>query len=465
MVFLTWIGGALWPESLTREQRRRPAWRWFVHLVFLGTVTALLAYVTHILDLELALQSPWPALHRLWLPCLFLLMYAALWPLFWLAKLLASDGRAGRFPDIDDAWTEGLATLRAARISLRDTPVYLVLGRPAGSERRLFQAAGMQLVVPEAPERKESPLHIHAHRQGIYITSAGASLLGRQASHLQEAAINHHDAEETQRETDEEAHVGSHEMMELYAARLHHLCRLIAQARSPYCPIHGILVLVPLAATNDAREAQQTARLCQADLQVAREGLRVDCPIYVMVCDLEKSPGFGELVEALAGRRQQALACRFPLVPDLAASEVPGLVADGIKWLLQAHLPTRVYPCLRLESDKKADRGAGNQWLIRFLAQMHGRANRLARLVTRSLYSQERRPMLGGVYLAGTGADPQRGQGFAAEAFQDLARTANFVSWVPDALAEESHYRRLSRAVVAVAALLSAMLITGNLIR
>src|SRR5262249_61409054 len=62
-------------------------------------------------------------------------------------------------------------------------PLFLVLGQPEGSEQALFQASGLSWQVshalPSAP-----PIRVRANRDGIYVTCAGASLLGRQAATL-----------------------------------------------------------------------------------------------------------------------------------------------------------------------------------------------------------------------------------------------------------------------------------------
>ena len=50
--------------------------------------------------------------------------------------------------------------------------------------------------------------------------------------------------------------------------------------------------------------------------------------------------------------------------------------------------------------------------------------------------------MLGGCYLAGTGRDPGREQGFIAGVFRQLIENQNYVAWTPEALDEEADYRR-----------------------
>ena len=62
---------------------------------------------------------------------------------------------------------------------------------------------------------------------------------------------------------------------------------LAVTARQPYCPLNGLLVLVPLAATDSDDDAQNTAECLQRDLQTLRAVLKVDCPQFALLCDLE----------------------------------------------------------------------------------------------------------------------------------------------------------------------------------
>src|SRR5262249_46582605 len=85
------------------------------------------------------------------------------------------------------------------------------------------------------------------------------------------------------------------EEIERHLARLNYLCEKIAQTRRPYCPLNGILLLVPWAATESEAVAHPVGHLCQRDLEVIRTVLRVHCPVFALVCDLEREMGFREL--------------------------------------------------------------------------------------------------------------------------------------------------------------------------
>src|SRR5688572_25576975 len=84
-------------------------------IVLVVLITIGLWYVNHRYRLETELLSPFPELHPYWLPILFLLVLTGAL-LGWLFFKLLTDPRDGSFPDIDDAWAEGLAALNAAGI-------------------------------------------------------------------------------------------------------------------------------------------------------------------------------------------------------------------------------------------------------------------------------------------------------------------------------------------------------------
>src|SRR5262249_9473249 len=74
-------------------------------------------------------------------------------------------------------------------------------------------------------------------------------------------------------------------------ARLRHLCGLIVRDRRPFCPLNGILVLIPFAGTDRSENAQNVAEFCRRDLATVQEVFRTHCPIFTLICDMERCPG------------------------------------------------------------------------------------------------------------------------------------------------------------------------------
>ena len=164
-----------------------PVTRRVLHLLILAAILLLLGFINHSFGLDRYLRVPLAALSGLrevWLPILFLLCYSLCWLGWYLWKVLGPDQALSGFPDIDIAWEEAMRALEQADIDPTQVPLFLVLGRPAVGEKALFQASQISFQVRQAPNRIDSPLYVYASRDAVYLSCAGASLLGRQAAIL-----------------------------------------------------------------------------------------------------------------------------------------------------------------------------------------------------------------------------------------------------------------------------------------
>jgi hypothetical protein len=501
-----------------------PGLRWTVRLVLLAGVLAGLWYINNrVLDPHRFLAFGPPALHPFWLPILFVLFVLLSWLGWWLWQLLTPEPEGSDFPDIDAAWDDARAALNQAGIDLTEVPLFLILGRPAAPEEALIQAAQIPLTVKLAPRDPEAPLHVYGNRDGIYVICPGASLLGKQAALLagdgddpspettpapgyqaddgddpMNKTIAKEDVLKTvgkasplpeihaimtrAREADRDPNPAERQRMralsrkarpalmknaaevERLSARLGHLCRRIGRDRRPFCPANGILVLVPLAATDTEDDANQTGLACRRDLATARQALRVHCPTLALVCDLETAPGFGEFFDRFPEKqRQRRVGQRFPLVPAAEPAALPAMIDGGVKWICQALFPTWVYKFFRVEGPGREDAveaTRGNVQLYRLMNEMRERQRNLSRILTRGLLGEaDGPPLLGGCYVAATGRDPDREQAFAAGVFRRLLDEQNFVSWTAQALAEDADQERWTRIGYAVTGVFAALVV------
>ena len=467
-------------------------------------------FIGYLLGLDRYVRAPVEALREVWLPLLFVLVYILIWLGWTLWKLLGPDQLAADFPDIDKAWEEGVEALVQAGINLTDVPVYLVLGRPIGAEKALFNAAELKLQVKQVPRDSEAPLTVSANQDAVYVTCAGASLLGRYATLLAggSAAVL-----ESARSADEEARAESGpvggergdlatepkpatsvlvaeeeedepfpaspqarpsllkdtEELERQTARLRYLCQRIARDRRPFCPVNGSLLLVPLSATDGETAVKETSTLAQGDLTAAREALQVQAPIFVMVCDMERAAGFGDFLAFFPeGQRRRYLGQQFPLAPDLDASARVRMVEKGVQWVGSVLIPSLVYKSWGVEGPERGaveDVIARNVRLYRFLWDLRERQKRLGRILTRAVVMHTQgATMLGGCCFAATGRDRTREQGFAAAVFRLLNENQNFVAWTPEALAAESEYRRWTNFGYAALGILCAGLLALGIV-
>jgi type VI protein secretion system component VasK len=234
---------------------------------------------------------------------------------------------------------------------------------------------------------------------------------------------------------------------DLLGRRLQHLCRLIVRSRRPYCPINGILFLIPYAATETASEADEIGAICQRDRAAAREVLQVHCPAFAMICDVEEVPGFRTFIAHFPEeQREKVLGLDLPLIPVLDESAFAVMINGGVRWIDQVLIPTLVYRLWRVEEpDHKgtSDLLRENIQLYQVLSQLHQRRDRIVRALTRTLANETPGTALfGGCYLAATGRDASREQAFVVGVFRRLLENQNFVTWTAEALAEDADYRR-----------------------
>jgi IcmF-related N-terminal domain len=491
--------------------------RWTLHILLLVTVLIVLYLLNRPLGLPGLIPTTPRFIAELWLPILFLLIYVLAWAAWWLYKLLSADEEQSVFPDIDEAWGEAVEALGKAGVSLTDLPLFFVLGRPEAPEEDLFNAAQLQLVVRQTPSRA-APLHVYASRDAVYVTCAGASLTGKQASILAVEGLPHMDAASgggdefdpgktlTARAPAEQRvikmvaktvgrqatglerrvmrRLGGFKLpellkntseVELQTARLEHLCRLIVRDRRPYCPINGLLLLVPLGSTDTDLDAQQTGELMQRDLAAVQGTLKVDCPLFALVCDLETLPGFREFIVRLPVRdRERRLGQRFPLAPEIDGEQLLDYVDSSVQWVCGSLLRDWVFKLFRVETpgrDAPADVTAANANLYLLLDELRERQKRLGRVLRVAFARHANGPLrFGGCYLAGTGHDPDREQALVAGLFRRLIDHQNDVSWTDQAMKENESAERVAKmgygvlagAGLAVVVLLALVFLGGR---
>jgi hypothetical protein len=482
--------------------------RWTLHFLLLALVLVGLYFLQRETGLRSLLVGR--TIADYWLPLLALLVYFLSWVGWYILKLLQPDEAVGHFPDIDAAWEEAVGRLNQASIDLTDVPLFLVLGRPSGGEAALFQATQMPWAVENVPSRSDAPLHVWANRDAIFVTCAGASLSGRQAGILAGEAAGDPNAPveemntiganrsigmnsvgvadgfqevreimmQAQREgrtlTDEEKQrmdllmskggstgapkpgrarrarpklLTNLEEAANLSARLEHLCGRIARDRRPYCPLNGVLLLASYAATDADDDASQSGDVYRRDLATVRQGLRVLSPLFVLVCDLERLPGFTELVQCFPkDQRQRRVGQHFPLVPDVDPAKWPRLVEGGARWISTSLLPTLIYKFLRLEMPGRetvVDSARTNYRLVQLMGELRQREKRLGMLLTRATETDPGSPPLfGGCYLGATGADVNREQAFISGVVRRLIDNQAYVSWSQAAVDDDAAHQR-----------------------
>ena len=498
------LKGIAWPTTkLGGEHKIGPAVRWALHFVLLIAILVGLGFVNWWCHLDRLIRAPWPLLRTAWLPLVFFQLYIAGWFAWWLSRLLRTRQEGSEWPDVDATWKEATQALERAGIDLQTVPVYLVLGRPAGAMRSLFDAAQVPLSVPQIPRDPGAPLHVFANSEAIYVTCAETSLLGRHASILAEHGLASQpstDRDAAERDDSDELPAFADEMsgfsalstraateeslqsavamlveeepapktsttnvtplprpslleqgdvLEKTTSRLRHLCTLIARDRQPYCPVNGLLVLLPFSASDDELTAGQTAVLLERDLAAVRQALEVRCPLVTLVGDMENTPGGRELLDRFPeDQRHRRLGVSFPMLAQCDSENTPEMIRTGVRWTCEGLIPPLVYRLARIRGRQDSagtEESRLNQRLYRLVTQLRERESRLERILTRAICPDEESDwMVTGCYLAATGEDAVRGQGFAGGIFPQLVQVQNHVAWTREALADDRMCRRMA---------------------
>ena len=179
------LGGLILP-SLARAgdfASLSPPIKLAIRLLILAVVLVILGVINQVAGIKSIVAPPERIkfVGLIWLPLLFFLVLVFCWLIAWLWGQVGPDRSETSFPDIDRAWNEAVQALDRAGISLNEVPVFLILGRPQGSEGAFFDGAELLLKVRGQPDRDDAPLRVYANREAIFVTCTEASVMGRQA--------------------------------------------------------------------------------------------------------------------------------------------------------------------------------------------------------------------------------------------------------------------------------------------
>jgi hypothetical protein len=495
---------------------------WLKVLIGLGLVGAIcvgLYVLQRYIRLDELLQYAPPEVREYFLPLLFLLLVLFSWLAYGLWVMFASGAEAAEFPDVQSAWAEAVRRLDASGMRVGDAPLFLVLGRSASGLDALFLAAGVKEII-RAPSHGEPPVRVYAWDEAIFVVCPGASAWGKFCTEVSDpsaepswgggapanpgATLDPGGAfagvdpmlraemedllrESSRRELGPTEGARLRELVEVLQTaqgparrkvvipeedrvrqtrRLRYLCSLIRQERRPWCPVNGVLVLVPWEATESDEAARIGCGVLDAELRTAREVFRQRYPTFALVCDLEAARGFDQFRSGFRpDMLKQRIGQRVPLVPVGEPAEVGALVGNAARWIGLSVLPAWILRFLKLEagSETRQTPGAGsahNRNLYLLMRGVFERGPRLAEILARGVppvggadeYGLA--PMFGGIYLAATGRDGKQ-QAFVEGVFQRVIESQNAVSWSPEALAEDARHSRLAVAGYAAVAVLA----------
>lgn len=241
---------------------------------------------------------------------------------------------------------------------------------------------------------------------------------------------------------------------ELASRRFEYLCGLISEARGEFCPINGMLLVLPLAwaglpAGADADRVANTAHL---DLETALRSFGLAFPATVAMTGFERTSGLRQFVE-----RGMKLNAKF--LDSRAGSKFPlgaGVDANSSKWAIEAGLQWFRDWCYSLFSQNMAD--ASNGPVYRLLCELQTRREALARQLQHVFdgLSGTDAIRLAGVYYCTAGRS-ERDRAFVQGIFRKLVDGQDDVAWTEERLRIDARRRTLAAVGLCVAALFLAI--------
>ena len=358
--------------------------RWCVHLVVWTSLLGGLWYLNRLGGLERVLRSPWPTLHRTWLPLLGLLVYVLGWLSRGLWLSLRREPLPNLFVDADDAWRDARIAAERENISLLESPLFLVLGSLTDDLRRLLDSLGATCT----SKRVDLPFHVFTQREAVFVV------------------CDNHGQDET-----------------LAAARLQRLCQLLAHERTANLPIQGVVLVVPF----QAMPVETLVAGMRDDLRIVQKATGLDAPLYLALSGLD-APSSG-----------QAWFQRFPALPDLDPAEIPTMFHEGIDALCQGQIASEIRD--QFHTDARLPENIG---VYRRLHAMQAWRTRLSQLVVEGTQSDCSEPAkLVGCYFLPAGKTESQGSALAQALWTDLLTNQGATSWTAEAI--DSHAERKRR--------------------
>jgi hypothetical protein len=420
---------------------------------------------------------------------------------FYFTLRLWLEGELSAFQEIDHAWRAGLAELRRQGLDLGQIPVFLVVGSQGEEqERGFFQASRWSLNVKDVPEGLQ-PLHWYANPEAIFVvcTDVGclsklsrdgirkiedananvAPLAGAAAgkasirdtlapASLQQsaevpdlrmsapaAAFNPADLQGTMmpslRETAapsasgrpqrQSERIGLTEDEEAeQRRRLAYVCQLLHRARSPICPINGLLTILPYQVIMWEGSGDVAAeRALRADLATIRESLNLRCPVTALVCGMERESGFRELVRrvGLERARDQRFGKGYELESPPLSEQLCAVNAHAC-----GAFEDWVYALFR---ERDALGQAGNTKLYALLCKVRNQLQeRMVKILECYVGQPEDEPFFfGGCYFAGAG-EREDTQAFVRSVLAKMLKQQGDLQWADAALHQDRFYQKLA---------------------
>lgn len=229
---------------------------------------------------------------------------------------------------------------------------------------------------------------------------------------------------------------------ELGRRRVDYLCSLIREARFPYCPINGMMQVIPLSWATAEDEAKRLAPAIQHDLAAFHESLQLQFPIVVVFSELDSISGLKEFLvrsERLQrGIRNTRAGTRFWPGSPINHESIDVMLDRSMNWF-------RGWIYAAFSQDINSEE---NQSLFHLLCAMRQKKPALATLLKGGL-SQVCDPemRLSGCYFAATGPGATE-QGFVRGVLDRLVEMEEEVAWSPELSHSRARKAQLAKLLI-----------------
>ena len=218
----------------------------------------------------------------------------------------------------------------------------------------------------------------------------------------------------------------SQDELQLNRRRLEYLCQRLVTERGSYCPLNGLLQVIPLRWSQSAAHEPLFAAAGH-DLQTLHDGLHLQFPVVCLHAGLEDMTGLPQFIERgkeLDARfRDSRAGSRFPAGLPIDEKSSGWVIEKGLQWF-------RDWVYAEFAKNLASPQ---NRQLYQFLCALSIRRDRLAREL-RTIAGELRLQLpvrLTGCYFTATGAEPTR-QAFVHGVMQRLMSEQNDVAWMPE---------------------------------
>jgi hypothetical protein len=451
-----------------------PAWVWaFTHIIVLALAVGVSVYLWNRFGGYQNINAS-PALKFAFPGIVILLSYAAFRLVIYLIRQIPAT--EAEFPDIEHAVDEGVAALAAANLSVRDLPLFVVVGLSPQDERSFVESTlvGNDVRVAEPND----PIHWYADHRAIWVTIPGASAICAQAklaASPRPLAVAEALSDDPSGSIGDEANrfqtisggaarfetIGAAAVVASEAstaegyiaptkrldaderdrleARLRYFVRLLKDARYPVCSANGILLTVPYA-WSTSPGLSQLSDTVKLDMHTLQETLGVKCLCITALTGIELFPEFKTYMERLdRDQLERRCGCSFPSLITPNSDDIE----KTHNWIVQ-YFERQVF---ELFQRKLGDTTNGN--LFRLLDRIRKARPNLIRIFKSAFPDDVREPSYaGGVYFASLEAlGKVRLPFFEGLLARLLKEHDEVIGWSDASLQEDRRMQNLSRGL------------------